>query len=174
MTEMMHQMTRAAEKASPMAYGRWGARLSGWLALAGTGLSALLGGWDGPVKALIFFMALDFATGFAAACKERAADSRVMLWGGVGKVMVLTLVAAGAVLDRLLALPDPYCRLAVIWFYIGREGLSALENYGKLGLPLPAFLTGLLAQLQQRGEGPSPAEPHTDGTEESCAAKGAF
>ena len=39
---------------------------------------------------------------------------------------------------------------------------------------ITAFLTGLLAQLQQRGEGPSPAEPHTDETEESRAAKGAF
>ena len=85
-----------------------------------------------------------------------------MLWGGVGKVMVLALVAAGAVLDRLLGLSDPYCRLAVIWFYIGREGLSVLENYGKLGLPLPGFLSGLLGQLQERGEVPSPLPRHTD------------
>jgi len=55
-------------------------------------LSALLGGWDGPVKALLFFMAFDLFSGFAAACKKGAADSRVMLWGGVGKVMVLALV----------------------------------------------------------------------------------
>lgn len=154
----MNQLELAASKASPLSYGRWGARFSASVAMIGTGLSALLGGWDGPVKALVFFMAFDFLSGFAAACRERQADSSVMLWGGVGKVMVLGLVAAGTVLDRLLGLAEPCCRLAVIWFYIGREGLSVLENYGRLGLPLPGFLEGMLRQLQQKGEqGPKAA-----------------
>ncbi len=153
MTDLLQKLGEAAGRSSPGAYGRWGAWFSGSLALVGTGLSALVGGWDGPIKALLFFMAFDFLSGFAAACRERRADSQVMLWGGVGKVMLLLLVAAGAVLDSLLGLSEPYCRLAVIWFYIGREGLSVLENYGKLGLPLPAFLAGMLRQLQERGEG---------------------
>jgi len=96
-------MTKAAGKASPFSYGSRGARASGWLAVAGTGLSALLGGWDGPVKALLFFMAFDLFSGFAAACKNGAVDSRVMLWGGVGKVMVLALVAADAAAFAQLA-----------------------------------------------------------------------
>lgn len=153
MTEMLQELADSAGKASPMAYGRWGARYSAIFALVGTGLSALLGGWDGPVQALLFFMAFDFLSGFAAACKEGAVNSQVMLWGGVGKVMVLALVAAGVVLDQLLGLSDPYCRMAVIWFYIGREGLSILENYGRLDLPLPSFFTDLLQQLQNRGDG---------------------
>lgn len=152
MTEAMQRLGETAGRVNPGSYGKWAARFSGSLALVGTGLSGLLGGWDGPVKALLFFMAFDFLSGFAAACRERQADSQVMLWGGVGKVMILALVAAGAVLDRLLGLPEAYCRLAVIWFYIGREGLSVLENYGKLGLPLPDFLAGVLRQLQERGE----------------------
>lgn len=153
MTEMLREFADSAGKASPMAYGRWGARFSAIFAMVGTALSALLGGWDGPVKALLFFMGFDFLSGFAAACKKGTLNSQVMLWGGVGKVMVLALVAAGVVLDQLLGLTDPYCRMAVIWFYIGREGLSILENYGKLDLPLPSFLTDLLQQLQKRGDG---------------------
>ena len=72
--------------------------------------------------------------------------------------MVLLLVAAGVVLDRLLGLPEPCCRLAVIWFYVGREGLSVLENYGRLGLPLPALLGEVLRQVQDKGEQKQPAE----------------
>ena len=92
MTDLLQKLGEAAGRSSPGAYGRWGAWFSGSLALVGTGLSALVGGWDGPIKALLFFMAFDFLSGFAAACRERRADSQVMLWGGVGKVMLLLLV----------------------------------------------------------------------------------
>ena len=51
MTEIMQKMTQAAGKASPVSYGSLAARAAGWLALAGTGLSDLLWGRDGPVKA---------------------------------------------------------------------------------------------------------------------------
>lgn len=148
----MEKLTMALAKAAPTGYGEAGAKISGVVAVIGTLLSALLGGWDGMIRALIFFMAVDFVSGIAAACKEHRLDSQVMFWGGVGKVMVLALVAAGVVLDGLLGLSAPYCRTAIIWFYIGREGLSVLENYGKLGLPLPAFLAGLLTQLRDRGD----------------------
>lgn len=147
----MEKLTMALAKAAPTGYGEAGVKVSGVVAVIGTLLSALLGGWDGMIRALIFFMAVDFVSGIAAACREHRLDSQVMLWGGVGKVMVLALVAAGVVLDGLLGLSEPYCRTAIIWFYIGREGLSVLENYGKLGLPLPAFLAGLLTQLRDRG-----------------------
>ena len=151
----MNNLTAALAKASPAGYGEAGTRISGAVAVVGTLFSALLGGWDGMIRALIFFMAFDFLSGIAAACREHRLDSQVMFWGGVGKVMVLALVAAGVVLDGLLGLPEPYCRTAIIWFYVGREGLSILENYGKLGLPLPAFLSGLLKQLQDRGDKPA-------------------
>lgn len=156
MKELLQGIATAMEKADPQSYGSWGTRYAGYFALVGTGLSTMIGGmmggWDGPVKALIFFMAADLVSGIAAACKEKQVDSQVMLWGGVGKVLILLLVAAGVVLDSLLGLAEPYCRLAVIWFYIGREGLSILENYGRMGLPLPEFLGDLLRQVQKRSE----------------------
>ena len=71
MTDLLQKLGEAAGRSSPGAYGRWGAWFSGSLALVGTGLSALVGGWDGPIKALLFFMAFDFLSGFAAACRER-------------------------------------------------------------------------------------------------------
>ena len=67
MTDLLQKLGEAAGRSSPGAYGRWGAWFSGSLALVGTGLSALVGGWDGPIKALLFFMAFDFLSGFAAA-----------------------------------------------------------------------------------------------------------
>ena len=61
------------------------------------------------------------------------------------------MVGVGVVLDSLLGAGEPYIRTAVIWFYIARELLSILENYGKLGNNIPPILKTVLAQLQDKG-----------------------
>lgn len=132
-------------------YGSFGLRVSSCFAAAGTALNWLLGGWDLMVQALIAFMALDFVLGFAASVKNHTTDSQVMFWGGVNKVLVLGLVGVGVLLDSLLGAGEPYIRTAVIWFYIARELLSILENYGKLGNNIPPILKTVLAQLQDKG-----------------------
>lgn len=133
-------------------YGSFGLRVSSCFAAAGTALNWLLGGWDLMVQALIAFMALDFVLGFAASVKNHTTDSQVMFWGGVNKVLVLGLVGVGVLLDSLLGVGEPYIRTAVIWFYIARELLSILENYGKLGNNIPPILKTVLAQLQEKGD----------------------
>ena len=55
-------------------------------------------------------------------------------------------------LDGALGLSEPYIRTVVIWFYLGREGLSIVENYGKMGLPLPSVVVGILEQLKEKGD----------------------
>lgn len=63
------------------------------------------------------------------------------------------MVGVGVILDRLVGMSDPYIRTAVIWFYIGREGLSIVENYGKMGMPLPPAIAKALEQLKGKGDG---------------------
>ena len=41
----------------------------------------------------------------------------------------------------------------MIWFFIANEGLSALENMGRLGVPLPEFLRQSLQKLNRGNEG---------------------
>ena len=132
-------------------YGPFGRAFSSLAAALGTCANWLLGGWDLMVQSLIAFMALDFVLGFAASVKNHTTDSQVMFWGGVNKVLVLGLVGVGVVLDGLLGAGEPYIRTAVIWFYIARELLSILENYGKLGNNIPPILKTVLAQLQDKG-----------------------
>lgn len=140
-------------------YGAQGAGISAVVAAVGLFISNRLGGWDQMVQALVIFMAVDVLLGLLAAFKNRQVDSHAMFWGGINKILVLAVVALGVVLDGVLGLPQPYIRTASIWFYLGREGLSIVENYGKMGLPLPSFLTGLLAQLKKEGDtGEAPHE----------------
>lgn len=136
-------------------YGEKGAKLSAGLAVVGTFLTKVLGGWDVMVRALIVFMVVDFALGFLCSVKCNTTNSRTMFWGGVNKILVLLFVALGVVLDDLLGMPSPAIRTAVIWFYVGREGLSIVENYGKMGLPLPAFIKSTLEQLKNSGDNPA-------------------
>ncbi len=133
-------------------YGKEGAAVSGVVSAVGTALVALMGGWDRPLKALLLFMAMDFALGVLAAAKNGRLDSKVAFWGGVNKIVVLCFVAVGVVLDGVLPLSEPYCRTAIIFFYIAREGLSLIENYGKLGGELPAFLKEILAQMKNQND----------------------
>lgn len=51
-----------------------------------------------------------------------------------------------------IAFVDIYKRTAVIFFYISNEGVSLLENAGRLGLPIPEKLKDILAQLHERAE----------------------
>ena len=133
-------------------YGSKGAVISGAVSAVGTALVAMLGGWDQPLKALLLFMVMDFVLGVLAAVKRGELDSKVSFWGGINKLLLLCFVAVGVVLDSILPLEEPYCRTAVIFFYIGREGLSMVENYGKLGGVLPEFLRNVLAQLKENND----------------------
>lgn len=136
-------------------YGEDGAKVSAVIATIGTLASHFLGGWDNMIQALILFMVLDFAVGFIAAAKNDSIDSKVMFWGGVNKLLVLVFVGVGVILDGIVGMNEPYIRTAIIWFYIGREGLSMVENYGKMGLPLPQFITKMLEQLKSKGDNPN-------------------
>lgn len=133
-------------------YGKEGVGISAVMAACGTFLNWWLGGFDVIMQALLFFMIFDFAVGFAAAAKNKCIDSHVMLWGGVNKVLVIGLVGVGVMLDRLFGTQEPYIRTAIIWFYIGRELLSLVENYGKMGLPLAPVIKTALQQIKGKGE----------------------
>ena len=118
-------------------YGELGAKISAMIAAAGTAANLVFGGWDRMIQALLAAMAIDFLLGILSAVKSGTVNSHTMFWGGVNKI---------------LGLSEPYIRTVVIWFYLGREGLSIVENYGKMGLPLPSVVVGILEQLKEKGD----------------------
>ena len=124
----------------------------GIVAVAGTVVSAFLGGWDVALKVLIFCMIADYVTGLFGAIKSKSVDSEVMFWGGIRKGIVILVIALAVLLDELLGNDAPIFRTLALYFYIGREGLSIIENLGVLGVPLPAFVAKVLGQLQEKGD----------------------
>ncbi|GAB6100169.1 hypothetical protein JCM16358_20480 [Halanaerocella petrolearia] len=47
-------------------------------------------------------------------------------------------VAVAHLADQILG-SGGMIRLMAIWFYISKEGISALENLGQVGVPIPNF-----------------------------------
>ena len=112
----------------------------------------LWGKMDGLFYALIAFMVLDYMTGLISAYIAKKLSSEVGFRGIAKKVFILVLVAVGHILDTQILGGGVVCRSAVIGFYLANEGISILENAGKIGLPLPEKLLDVLAQLKDQSE----------------------
>ncbi|MDE6003925.1 MAG: phage holin family protein [Oscillospiraceae bacterium] len=113
----------------------------------------LLGSLDGLLLALIAFMILDYSTGLLTAKVSRTLSSKVGFVGIARKGLMLAVVSVGHILDaQVFSGDNSVCRSAVIGFYLANEGLSILENAGKLGMPLPKKLKKALEQLKNQDD----------------------
>jgi toxin secretion/phage lysis holin len=119
--------------------------IGGWLGW-------LLGGLDGFLYALIAFVAIDYITGVMLAIIEKRLSSEVGAKGILKKVLIFTLVALGHIIDTHIIGEGSVIRTAVIFFYLSNEGISILENIGKIGLPIPEKLKTILEQLNKEGK----------------------
>ncbi len=130
---------------------------AGTAAVAGV-LSAALGGWDGPLETLVGVMALDVVTGLlvAGVFKKSPKTPGGALSSGAGfrgllrKAAILLAVFLAVLLDRQAG--TALARPAVCCFFAANEGLSVLENLGRMGVPFPAFLKNALEALRARGD----------------------
>lgn len=112
-----------------------------------SGLTFVLGGWDYALQTLVLVMALDYVTGVCKAIKKKELNSKTGLLGILKKFGYLVIVALSVVLDRLAGNTGAV-RTLVIYFFVANDGLSILENWGSIGLPLPKKLFEILEQLK--------------------------
>lgn len=129
------------------------------LALAGSALAELFGGWDMALETLLILMAADWITGgillpavFGKSPKSPngALESRAGWKGLCRKGMTLFYILIAARLDRLLDMD--YIRNAVCIGFIANELLSIVENAGLMGVPLPAMIRKVIDILKENAE----------------------
>ena len=116
--------------------------ITGVLAGVSGVLSYIFGPWDAMIMVLIAVVALDYITGVAYAAISRTLSSAIGFKGLLKKVFIFVLVALSTMLDKLVPATNGAVRSAVCMFYIANEGLSILENAGRIGLPMPEALKG--------------------------------
>lgn len=141
------------------------AAVTGLLATA----AGWLGGWDKPLQLLVVLMLADYVSGVAGAFKTKTVSSDIMFWGGVRKAVVLFVVGLGALVDAWVQPGMPLFRTAAIFFYVGREALSVVENFGVLGVPLPDKIREFLLQLNEDKAKNNPAKPEHPANKEGQA-----
>lgn len=110
-------------------------------------IAYFLGGIDHLVKAFVIFMAIDFALGVMVSFVVKNTGSRKMFKGLIKKSAMVLMVIAAVQLD-LATESGNFMRNAMVLFLIGMEGISMVENLGKLGIKVPKFLANALVQLQ--------------------------
>ncbi len=116
------------------------------------GFGFLFGGMDGLLTALMVFMIMDYLTGIIIAIKENSLSSETGFYGLAKKGMMLMIVAIGHILDTQIIGGSSMLRSGAAGFFIANEGLSILENAGKLGIPLPKKLKMVLNQLKDEND----------------------
>ncbi|MGQ7768285.1 phage holin family protein [Bacillus sp. KNSH11] len=105
-----------------------------------------LGGWDATLKVLVIMVAIDYITGVVAAGYNGELKSKVGFKGIAKKVVLFLLVGVATQLDVALG-SNSAIREATIFFFMGNELLSLLENAGRMGIPLPQALTNAVEVL---------------------------
>ena len=126
-------------------------KFNGAFAILGTLLAKMLGGWDMALQVLVGVVVLDYITGVLVAISQKRLSSEIGYKGILKKMMIFLLVYLAVLIEQ--ATGTDILRLAVILFYIANEGVSILENAGKLDMPYPKVLRDVLAQLKDQGEG---------------------
>jgi toxin secretion/phage lysis holin len=116
-------------------------------------LAYLLGGLDNLVAAFAIFMACDYITGLMVGGKEGKISSKRSLKGLGKKVGMITFVIVANQLDIIVGNDEGFLRNSMLMFLIGTEGISIVENLGKLGIKVPPFIMKALEQLSDKGEG---------------------
>ena len=129
------------------------------LALSGSAIAELFGGWDMALQTLLIFMTVDWITGgillpgvFRKSPKSAngAMESRAGWKGLCRKAMTLFYVLIAARLDALVG--SEYLRDAVCIGFILNETLSIVENAGLMGIPLPAGIKRGIETLKSTSE----------------------
>ena len=104
------------------------------------------------LKTLLIFILLDYVTGVCEAISNKKLNSIIGAKGIIKKIGYLIIVALAVQLDTITGNTGAI-RTLVIYFFVANEGISILENWGSMGLPLPKKVIDVLEQLKKDNGG---------------------
>jgi toxin secretion/phage lysis holin len=130
----------------------WGIFYKTGATVTGAIVGYLFGGWSVLLQILLTFVVIDYITGLLASGVEGKLKSKVGFKGIAKKIMIFCLVAVGHLVDKAVG-EGHVVSDTIVFFYLGNEGLSILENAGRTGLPVPDQIKSAVQILKGKGEG---------------------
>ena len=115
--------------------------------IIGTWFVYIIGGWQLLLTILVVFMIIDIATGLIKALIKRKLNSKIGYKGFLKKAAIMLVIILANWLDMLTISEVPVFKTIAIYFYIGMEGLSILENLSQIGVPIPRVISKYIDQL---------------------------
>ncbi|WP_051348587.1 phage holin family protein [Peribacillus kribbensis] len=121
-------------------------------AILGTPIAFLFGDFTPFMMALLVLSALDILTGIAKGFYNKELRSRKMSQGMIRKSMIFVVIIIANMTDIALFHSAPVAKTGAVFYYIGMEGLSILENLDAMNVSVPGFIKKYLQSLKDKGE----------------------
>ena len=102
------------------------------------------------IHAFMFGIVLDILTGIVKGIKTKKLDSSIGTAGMLKHVLVVIVVLFFSIYLPLLGFTS-WARIIVV-FFIAQYGLSILENWGEIGLPVPSFIKDVMNRLSEQAD----------------------
>jgi toxin secretion/phage lysis holin len=123
--------------------------LNSCVAVIGAIASFMFGGWSALLSLFFFVLILDYASGLGAAIiSGQGLSSAIGYRGLIKKFFMVLVIALSHQIDRVMG--TDMIMYGSLYFFIANELISIVENYGRMGLPLPQRLKGIIKVLKER------------------------
>lgn len=133
----------------------------------------LAGSFNSLFVVLGLLMIIDYITGTTVAIRKKDFNREKGVWGAIKKLFYIFIVLVGFLADYTITYLSAQMGLtfttggllgiAVTLYLIGNEGISIIQNWVALGLPVPPFLKSLFGYIKdQSGKLVKAPDPEKD------------
>lgn len=123
--------------------------VNGVASLIGGAITFLFGEWSDLLSLFLFVVLLDYVSGISASIVEgKGLNSAVGFKGLIKKFSIIFIIALAYQIDKALGMD--LIMAGTIYFFLANELISVVENYGRMGLPLPNQLKKIIQVLKEK------------------------
>lgn len=124
---------------------------NGSVSLLGVLATYLFGGWSDLLSLFLFVLLIDYISGVSASIVEgKGLSSAIGYIGLIKKFAIILIVSLAHMLEKNLG--TDLIMQGTIYFFLANELISVVENYGRMGLPLPKQIKSIIMVLKNKGE----------------------
>lgn len=124
--------------------------IGGYVGMIMGAVSFLIGGFTPATVFFLVFNLIDLFTGLANATNNGEIESKIFTKGIFKKAGMWCVIIVAHGLDMVVFGGADITRLPVLMTLLANEGISIVENAGKLGVTIPKSLVKYLAQLEDK------------------------